>query len=313
MAVAFAPGKVILFGEHAVVYGRPAIAVPVTQVGARVSVERGLGGGGTLIQAKDLGLSHTMGESPVDEALKPVVSLVKSTLEHLGVRLPPPLVITITSTIPIARGLGSGAAVSTALVRGLSEYFGRELGPEEVSALVYEAEKFHHGTPSGIDNTVISYGRPIYFVRGQPPQIFKVGKPFLLAIGDSGVKSPTKVVVEEVRRRWEREPSRYEPLFDQIGRVVERAKEEMEGGNLERLGTLMDENQALLRDLGVSSPQLDGLVRVAREAGALGGKLSGAGRGGSVIALIEERTREAVMAALERGGAQRVITTEVSS
>ncbi|MFQ5885898.1 MAG: mevalonate kinase [Anaerolineae bacterium] len=311
MAVAFAPGKVILCGEHAVVYGRPAIAVPVTQVGARVTVERGVDG--ILIQAKDLGLSHTMGESPVDEALEPVVSLVESTLEYLGVRPPPSLVITITSTIPIARGLGSGAAVSTALVRGLSEHFERELGPGEVSALVYEAEKFHHGTPSGIDNTVISYGRPIYFVRGEPPQTFKVGRPLLLAIADSGVKSPTKVVVEEVRRRWEREPSRYETLFDQIGRVVERAKEEMEGGNLEGLGSLMDENQVLLRDLGVSSPQLDGLVKVAREAGALGGKLSGAGWGGSVIALIEERSREAVMAALERGGAQRVIVTEVSS
>lgn len=313
MAVGFAPGKVILFGEHAVVYGRPAIAVPVTQVGAQVSVERGVGGGGVLIQAKDLGLSHTMGESPVDEALEPVVSLVESSLEYLGVRFPPPLVITITSTIPIARGLGSGAAVSIALVRGLSEHFGRELGPEEVSALVYEAEKFHHGTPSGIDNTVISYGRPIHFVRGQPPQILKVGKPFLLAIGDSGVESPTRVVVEEVRRRWEREPSKCEPLFDQIGRVAERAKKEMEGGNLERLGSLMDENQALLQELGVSSPQLDGLVKAAREAGALGAKLSGAGRGGSVIALIEKRSREAVMAALERGGAQRVITTEVSS
>jgi len=312
MAVAFAPGKVILFGEHAVVYGRPAIAVPVTQVGAQVTVERGVGGG-ILIQAKDLGLSHTMGQAPVDEALEPVVSLVGSTLEYLGVRLPPPLVITITSSIPIARGLGSGAAVSTALVRGLSEHFGRELGPEEVSDLVYEAEKFHHGTPSGIDNTVISYGRPIYFVRGEPPQIFKVGKPFLLAIGDSGVESPTKVVVEEMRRRWEREPSRYETLFDQIGRVVERAKEKMEEGNLEGLGSLMDENQALLWDLGVSSPRLDGLVKVAREAGALGGKLSGAGRGGSVIALIEERAREAVMTALKREGAQRVIATEVSS
>lgn len=310
--MAFAPGKVILFGEHAVVYGRPAIAVPVTQVGARVTVEKGAGGG-ILIQAKELGLSHTMGESPVDEALEPVVSLVESTLEYLGVRLPPPLVLTITSTIPIASGLGSGAAVSTALVRGLSEHFGRELAPEEVSALVYEAEKFHHGTPSGIDNMVISYGQPIYFVRGEPPQIFKVGKPFLLAIGDSGIKSRTKVVVEEVRRRWEREPSRYDRLFDQIGQVVERAKKKIEEGNLEGLGSLMDENQALLRDLGVSSPPLDRLVKGAREAGALGAKLSGAGRGGSAIALIEEGTREVVMIALERGGAQGVITTEVSS
>jgi len=307
--VAFAPGKVILFGEHAVVYGRPAIAVPVTQVGAQVTVERGMRG--VVIQAKDLGLSHTVG-SPVDETLKPVVSLIENTLEYLEVS-PPPLLITITSTIPIACGLGSGAAVSTALVRGLSDYFGRELSPEEVSALVYEAEKFHHGTPSGIDNTVISYGRPIYFVRGQPPQILEVGKPFLLAIGDSGVKSPTKVVVEEVHQRWQREPSRYEDLFDKIGSIAERAKEEMERGNLEGLGALMDENQALLQSLGVSSPQLDGLVKAAKEVGALGAKLSGAGQGGCVIAMIEERSREGVTAALERSGAQRVIVTEVSS
>lgn len=309
MAVAFAPGKVILFGEHAVVYGRPAIAVPVTQVRAQVMVERGAGG--ISIQAKDLGLSHTLGELPVDGALEPVISLVERTLEYLEVHGPSPLVITITSTIPIARGLGSGAAVSTALVRGLSDYFGRELGPEELSALVYEAEKFYHGTPSGIDNTVISYGQPIYFVRGKPPQFFKVGKPFLLAIGDSGVESPTKVVVGEVRRRWEGEPSKYERLFDGIGRIAKRAREEMEEGNLEGLGSLMDENQALLADLGVSSPQLDGLVKVARESGALGAKLSGAGQGGCVIALIEERTREEVAAALERGSAQRVIVTEV--
>lgn len=309
--MAFAPGKVILFGEHAVVYGRPAIAVPVTQVRAQVSVEKGIDG--ISIQAKDLGLSHTLGESPVDEALEPVISLVESTLEYLGVHGSPPLIITITSTIPIARGLGSGAAVSTALVRGLSDYFGRELGPEKVSALVYEAEKFYHGTPSGIDNTVISYEQPIYFVRGTPPQFFKVGKPFLLTIGDSGVESPTKVVVGEVRRRWEGKPYKYERLFDRIGWIAEGAKEEMEKGNLERLGSLMDENQALLAELGVSFPQLDLLVRIAKEAGALGAKLSGAGRGGCVIALIEERRREEVAAALEQGGAQRVIVTEVSS
>ncbi len=309
MKFASAPAKAILLGEHAVVYGQPAIAVPVTQLRAKVTVEPG--GEGVRLIARDLGHSHIVGEGSPPESLKPLVALVESTLDYLGGERPA-LTITVESAIPIARGLGSGAAVSVALVRGLAAHWERRLDPQEVSALVYEAERFHHGTPSGIDHTVIAYGRPIYFQRGQEPQFLRVGRPFLLAIADSGVESPTKAVVEEVRQARDREPRRYEALFKEIGALVQEAKKALEEGELDRLGHLMDRNHPLLRDLGVSSPSLDGLVRAAKKAGAIGAKLSGAGQGGCVIALVREENREEVASALRGEGAQMTIVTEVS-
>ena len=151
------------------------------------------------------------------------------------------------------------------------------ISPADISALVYEVERLHHGTPSGIDNTVVVYGQPVYFVRGQPPQTFRIGRPFMLAIADTGIASPTKIAVGDVRRAWEQEPARFEALFDRIAVVVEAARSAIAAGEPERLGPLMDENHALLQEIGVSCPELDALVAAALSAGALGAKLSGAG------------------------------------
>jgi mevalonate kinase len=156
MTIAYAPAKIILFGEHAVVYGRPAIAVPVTQLQARASVATGKPGQGIIIVASDLGRVLTM-----DEATSPLQAMVAGTLQYLKLGLDHDLTVTVESTIPIARGLGSGAAVSTAMARALAGYFSRPLTAREVSQLVYEVEKLYHGTPSGIDNTVISYQRAV--------------------------------------------------------------------------------------------------------------------------------------------------------
>src|SRR5512134_1075462 len=162
MISAAACGKIILFGEHAVVYGRPAIAVPVMQVQATAIVEPG--GQGLTIQAADIDRAITL---DAHNSIDPLATIVNLTLAHLNCPLPD-LKITIHSTIPIASGLGSGAAVSTAIVRALARWFGAQLDDAEVNALVYEVEKLHHGTPSGIDNTVITYQQPVYFVRGEP-------------------------------------------------------------------------------------------------------------------------------------------------
>ena len=308
MTVAYASGKVILFGEHAVVYGRPAIAVPVTQVRAQAMVEGAAKGRGIAIVAQDLGQTYLLDQTPPDDPLRQIVVL---TLQRLGVGLAHDLTITISSTIPIARGLGSGAAISTAIVRALSKYFDKELSPRAISDLVYEVEKIHHGTPSGIDNTVIAYEVPIYFVKNQTCETLRVKRPFIIIIADTGVQSPTKVAVAEVRRAWEREPSRYDRLFDQMGEVAIRARRAIEEGTIEEMGHLMNENHRLLRLIGVSSPELEDLVRAAREAGALGAKLSGAGRGGNMIALVTEETKGAVVKALREAGAKDLIVTEV--
>ena len=320
-----APGKVILSGEHAVVYGRPALAVPVTQVQAEAVVEAGETDAGLTIIAADLGETIVVRAAPDDHPLATAarLTLVKLNLDDPDWR------ITVRSTIPIASGMGSGAAVSAAVVRALAEAATRGQGsgirsqasggnhqpsaipPAEVSALVYEVERLHHGTPSGIDNTVVVYGQPVYFVRGQPPQTFHIGRPFTLAIADSGVASPTRIAVGDVRRAWEREPARFEDLFDRIATIVEAARAAIADGEPDRLGPLMDHNHALLQEIGVSCPELDALVAAARAAGALGAKLSGGGRGGNMIALLTAEMAPRVAEALRTAGAVRVLVTEV--
>jgi mevalonate kinase len=309
MAVGYASGKVILFGEHAVVYGRPAIAVPVTQVQARAEVEDAEEGQGITIVARDLGQTYKLSEAPPDDALR---IIIVSTMERTRVGLEQDLTITVSSTIPIARGLGSGAAVSTAIVRALLEHFDKWLDSRAISDLVFETEKIHHGTPSGIDNTVIAFDKPVYFVKGGRMEIFWVQRPFLLVIADTGVQSPTKVAVGDVRRAWEREPVRYEGLFDDIGTIAAMGRQAIEQGDIEAMGRLMNENQRLLRLLKVSSPELEGLIGAARQGGALGAKLSGAGRGGNMIALVTQETCSRVSMMLRLAGAKDVIVTEVN-
>lgn len=304
-----APGKVILFGEHAVVYGRPAIAVPVAEVRVIVTAEPAPLGNGLTLTTPDLGKSFSLSTAPRDE---PLAAVTRLTLAHLSAPEPDAILI-ISSTIPIASGLGSGTAVSTALVRTLASLLGHTLETSAISALVFDVEKIHHGTPSGIDNTVVAYEQPIYFVREQPIQRLDVGTPFTLLIGDTGVRSSTKKAVEHVRRGWKRSPARYDALFDQIGDIADEARQSIETGDVNALGPLMDHNHKLLIELDVSSPKLDKLVEAARFAGAMGAKLSGAGRGGNMIALVEDDVVEEVTEALKEAGAKRVIGTTVTT
>lgn len=303
---ASAPGKIILFGEHAVVYGQPALAAPVHDLRATAHVAPGSPGSGLTIEAPDLDQRHALAGAAA-HALALTAQLV---LERLG-EGEPDAHITVQSDIPVAGGLGSGAAVSAALARALAAYLGRPLENAELSALVYETEKVHHGTPSGIDNTVVCYGMPVYFVRGHEPEVFHPGKPFDLLIGDTGIPSPTHETVGAVREAWQREPSMYEATFTEIGAVVEVARSAIECGQTATLGPLMAENQALLRRLRVSSPELEQLIEAALAAGAGGAKLSGGGGGGNMIALVEQETVAQVRKALYRAGARRVIHTLV--
>ena len=308
MTLARAPGKVILFGEHAVVYGRPAIAVPVTQVEATARVEPGDTGQGVIVIASDLGRRIRLREA---EESEPLACIVRLTLAQIKAEPDPDLTITVTSAVPIARGMGSGAAVSTAVARALSRHFGRWLSSRAVSDLVFQTEVLYHGTPSGIDNTVISFEKPIYYVKDQGWEVFWVGAPLLLAIADTGVESSTREVVADLRRRHHAAPARYSSAFDRIGEVVAAARASIEQGQMGTLGRLMDENHALLQRLGVSCPELDRLVAAARSGGALGAKMSGAGWGGNMIALVTEATRGRVDMMLRLAGATRVIVTEV--
>ena len=308
---ATAPGKIILFGEHAVVYGRPAIAVPVSQVRARavvMAIPHGLPGQAWIV-SRDIGLDCDAADLDRNH---PLLQAIQATVAQLGVTDLPAVRLQVSSNIPIAAGLGSGAAVSAAVARALSAFLGRPLPNEAVSSVSFQVDQILHGTPSGIDNTVVTYAQPIWFVRDQPFELLKVRENFIVVIGNTGVSGPTRTIVSDVRQRWQADPEQFERLFDEIGVIAQQARVIMEQSDPAGLGPLMLRNQALLQALDVSSPELERLVDAAMQAGAHGAKLCGAGRGGNMIALVDPEQAEPVAASLKQAGASHTIITTIS-
>jgi mevalonate kinase len=313
---ATAPGKSILFGEHAVVYGRPAIAAPVEQVRAKIYVTPlpQASDGLIRIDAPDIDLDCNLDELPAENA-------IRSVIENIGTELQlgdlPSAHIRIKSTIPIAAGLGSGAAISVALIRAVTTFLGVRMAEEQISAIAYEAEKIYHGTPSGIDNTVVTYEQPIFFCNdpallgGRTYDLLSVSAPIHLVIADSGIISPTAEAVASVRQRWQADTQQFEKIFDQIHNIVDHARLAIEAGSINQLGALMNENQTHLQAIGVSNPRLDELISIARKAGAEGAKLSGAGCGGNLIALVNPETSNSVSDAIRSAGAVNTIMTVI--
>lgn len=303
MVQAHAFGKLILFGEHAVVHGQPALAVPLKALQATVTVEPAPQGSGIQIMLPD---SADPLRSEANDALTYTVKLVLEQLEAHE----PDIVLRLNSTIPLQSGFGSGAAVSTALARALSLALGKPLSLENLNTLVYEVEKLHHGTPSGIDNTVIVYEKPVFFIRGQSLESFSIAHPFELLVARLGYATPTHITVGDVARLHQNNPTIIQPIFEQIGEIARQARVAIESGNLTPLGILMNQNHALLRELTVSDEQLDRLCQAALKAGADGAKLSGGGRGGNLIVLAN-KNRAAIQEALYQAGAVEVISTWV--
>jgi mevalonate kinase len=264
---------------------------------------------GIWIDAPNVDLHAELNTLPSDH---PTASVIHNFLFLRRVSPFPNLEIRIKSTIPVASGLGSGAAVTVALTRALASHFNHPITDEEVNAFAYEIEKLHHGTPSGIDNTVITYASPVYFIKGNPIETFRVEKPFTIIIGDTGIRAPTKDSVGDVRNLWEADQPKWEGVFDQVGRIAQTARVLIERGATDQLGHLMDQNHALLQEMTVSSPELDVLVAAARQAGALGAKMSGGGRGGNMIALAPQELANDISRSLLRAGARNTIITQVS-
>jgi mevalonate kinase len=305
-----ASGKIILFGEHSVVYGHPAIAVPVTEIKARAIIRAAprSPSGEIFVDAPDINLHSSYHDLPQDHPLAAAIRLVKSAL---SISNPQACQIRVTSTIPIAASLGSGTAVSVALIRSLSAFMGRPLPDEQVSKLAYEVDRIHHGNPSGIDNSVITYAKPMYFERNEPIQIINMAVPLTILIADTGIPSPTSITVNDLNMRWEADPQRYNNIFFSVEEIVISARTAIETGKPIELGLLMSRNHNLLRDLGVSSPELDHLVKSALHVGALGAKMSGGGRGGNMIALPNQKDIVSLSTNLMNAGAVRVIRSNL--
>ena len=310
MAITYskAPGKIILFGEHAVVFGQPGIAIPVTKVNASVHIYPTIIGaeGNIHIQAPDIALEADLDSLPDNHPIATAVQLSIDACSPISI---PSFTLQVTSTIPIAAGMGSGAAVSAAIIQAVTAFLGKVLSKSELSDLTYQVEKIYHGTPSGIDNAVIAYQKPVFFLKDHPIQFLRIEQPTHWIIADTGETTPTHETVHAVRELYLSNEDLYGAIISQMGEISKEARQALMIADIAKLGQLMNENQVLLAKLSVSSPKLEILIQAARDAGAPGAKLSGGGRGGQMIAIAHPDQIKNIENALSRAGAARVITT----
>ncbi len=303
-------GKVILIGEHAVVYGHPAIAIPVRGVGAEVEAELARAGG---IQVASPGFAAYQPDPAIaaraHAALKQLAEMVLKVFGEESQSA----IFRVRSDIPPGRGMGSSAALCVAMIRAVCGLFDRQLSPEETARLALDAERMFHAAPSGIDTTVAAYDMPVYFVKRKGPHPVEAGQTsFRFLIADTGVSSSTADVVRDVARLRDADRARYDALFWEAGSMASVAREVIRCGSRAELGMCMNRNQELLAEIGVSCAEADRLVEAAREAGAAGAKISGAGRGGVVLALLGDETNEPALAsALKQAGAKDIYETEL--
>ena len=285
---AFAPGKVILLGEHAVVYGHPAVAVPLTR--------------GVTAHARRSSKPRLLVPPSVQGAAR--VALKAAFARALEVSGAPALEVALESDLPPSMGLGSSAAVSVACARVLLASQRRAPASAAVLTLALEMEKEFHGTPSGLDHTVSALDAPVLYRRNPAGgavrvQRLAVQRPLSLLVVLVGTRSPTRKTVTALRERQARWPDRYARLFQAIGATAREGAEALEAGDLAGLGDAMNVNQGLLSAAGLSSLALDQVVYKLRALGAHGAKLTGAGgEGGAVVGLFSKA--EAALCTLRR-------------
>ncbi|HET6629479.1 MAG TPA: hydroxymethylglutaryl-CoA reductase, degradative [Woeseiaceae bacterium] len=290
-----ASGKVILLGEHAVVYGRHALALPIEHA-VQVALEETRAP--SRLELADAGAPLPR-EARITEHLRELLEFIQRRVDvadrHFALR--------VRSRIPTGMGLGSSAAVAVAIIRAFDRVLALALGDEAVNALAFECEKLAHGSPSGIDNTLATYGRPILFRKEAPgpPQTLELTEPAPLVVAAGGARGSTREQVAGVAVRFGRMPDRYNAIFDEMDAISIDGAKALAAGDYAVLGALMNLCHGLLNALEVSTPELERMVHIARSAGAAGAKLTGAGGGGSIVALCPGKM-EAVQQALATAG-----------
>jgi hydroxymethylglutaryl-CoA reductase len=285
-------GKAILLGEHAVVYGRHAIAVPIPMA-IRARAEESKDGTQLIIPRWGVEQRLQLGSKHPGSLLQSLELILQrlDLADH-------PLRIQVYPSLPRANGLGGSAALAVAVIRALDRHCVLGLTDRQICELSYECECVAHGTPSGIDNTVATYGQPLLFQRGEPPQIepLHFAHPLPVVIGLSGVESLTARTVGRVREAWQRNKKLYERIFDEIDSLAMQGIKALEAWDLHQFGELMNICQGQLNALQVSSWELEEMIQVARANGAVGAKLTGGGGGGAMIALCPDEPARVVRA-----------------
>jgi hydroxymethylglutaryl-CoA reductase len=285
-----APGKVILLGEHAVVYGRTALAASI----------------GRYVEVAVTGMRRPSVYNTVQARHAVPPQALERAAELTGLDAAS-ITLTVAADLPAGVGLGSSAALSVALIRVLAKFARQPLSDAAVCARAFEIEKIFHGFPSGIDNTVVTYGGLIAFRRADTVKPLASAQPIPLVIALGRAPRETQQAVRGLRERWETSPALYEPLFNEIDRLVSEAEHAIPAGDLPMLGALMNANHRLLQRLGVSTDELDEMVALARDCGALGAKLTGGGGGGAVICLCGAN-RERLVESFTRAGWRALVT-----
>jgi len=303
MTIASAPGKVIISGEHSVVYGQPALAGALN---LRCTAQLQNADKGLVIHAKDLNadliyspddLQAVTQQQPVHQGFDNLAGAVLSVQDPNDIAYS----VSISSEIPIGAGLGSSAATSVAIVAALRAHLDQPFDKQDISDLAFRAEKIAHGTPSGIDNTVASLGGLVHFQAGESRSI-SLDHEIPLIIANSNIPRNTKELVMRVRQRKNTIGPFMDDLLQHMGDLTQMIESSLLDSDLERAGQLFDINHGLLDAIGVNHPKLAQLVTMAREAGAKGAKLTGAGGGGCMIALVDESSKDIVRAAMNLPG-----------
>jgi len=307
MSEGYGFGKIILFGEHFVVYGLPGIASAVgDKTIARIEksdryelIDNRPATDGYKIEKKD----------EMDRSMKFILDFMKIDVEKNPVR------ITLAGNLFCTSGIGASAAMATSIARAFSEYFNLGLDDNQINRISYEGEKGSAGTPSGIDNTCATFGGLLWFEKNMQGgenkiELLKIKKPIEIVLGNTGLSSVTSEVVADVRKAKEAHPDKYEKIFREYERLVKEGRGALDNYDLEKLGKLMDENNRLLKEINLSCKEAEEIIRIAKRNGALGAKMTGTCRGGYVITLTPGKDiQKKVAEAIEAKGFETMKTT----
>jgi mevalonate kinase len=298
-------GKAILFNEHFVVYGIPAIVSAIgkyTVAKVRPFETPGI----DLLDNRDATPQYKEDKKDQQQdSLRRIVEKMNLDIADDGIQ------IELAGSLYAASGIGASAASCVAIARALSEYYTLDLSDEQINDIAFEGEKGYHGTPSGIDNTASTFGGLIWFQKEDPNimERMSLNSPIEIVIGNTGKVANTTAAVAGVKERREQNPDKYKEIFSRAENIAYLAKRAFIDEDLVEIGKLMNENHKLLQQIEVSSRELDFMVKLARDAGAYGAKLTGGGLGGNMIALTPGRNlQEEVVTALEKEGFQTLKT-----
>lgn len=282
MGEGFGFGKTILFGEHFVVYGFEGIPCALAQVTTaqvkKIDGEKGY----ELIDNRPATPGYK------EEKKGEYSALIEKLIEYLKIQTK--IQITLGGDLYAASGMGASAACAVAIARAINQEFNLNLNDEEINKAAFEGESAGSGTPSGIDNTAATYGGFLLFKKNLDGgankfELIKTKQPIEIVLGNSGKTALTKEVVGDVKKLKETNPQKMEEIFLAYEKLEKEAVDAIKNYDLKKIGELMDQNHKLLQEITVSCTELDNLIKVAKDAGAIGAKLTGTGRGGMMIAL----------------------------